>query len=101
MQSGLLAHFEAIAVSTALPILLHDNPARTARELSDETILRLARSPEIIGLCDATADVARLFRLRAILPPAFCLLGGDDLHAAAWLSCGGDGCISAVANIVP
>ena len=101
MQSGLLAHFEAIAASTALPVLLHDNPARTARELSDATILRLAQSPQIIGLSDATANLARHFRLRAMLPPEFCLLCADDLHAPGWLLSGGDGCISAVSNVVP
>jgi 4-hydroxy-tetrahydrodipicolinate synthase len=101
MQSGMLAHFEAIAASTALPILLHDNPARTVRELSDDTIRRLAQSPGIVGLSDASASVARLLRLRAMLPAEFCLLCGDDLNAIAWLASGGDGCISAVANIAP
>jgi 4-hydroxy-tetrahydrodipicolinate synthase len=101
MQSGMLAHFQAIAASTALPILLHDNPGRTARELSDDTILRLAQSPGIIGLSDATASVARLLRLRAMLPVEFCLLCGDDTNAIAWLTSDGDGCISAVANIAP
>jgi 4-hydroxy-tetrahydrodipicolinate synthase len=101
MQAGLLAHFQAIAASTALPVLLHDNPSRTARELSDDTILRLSQSPQFIGLNDATASVARLFRLRAALPPAFRLLCGDDVNAVAWLASGGDGCISAVANIFP
>jgi 4-hydroxy-tetrahydrodipicolinate synthase len=101
MQAGLLAHFQSIAASTGLPILLHDNPARTARELSDDTILRLAQSPQFIGLNDSTASVGRLFRLRAALPPEFRLLCGDDVSAVAWLASGGDGCISAVANIFP
>lgn len=101
MQAGLLAHFQSIAASTSLPILLHDNPARTARELSDDTILRLAQSPQFFGLNDASASVGRLFRLRAALPPEFRLLCGDDVNAVAWLASGGDGCISAVANIFP
>jgi 4-hydroxy-tetrahydrodipicolinate synthase len=101
MQAGLLAHFETIAASTHLPILLHDNPARTMRELSDDTIQRLAQSRQFIGLNDAAASVARLFRLRAMLPPEFCLLCGDDLNAVGWLASGGDGCISAVANVFP
>ena len=101
MQAGLLAHFGAIAASTALPILLHDNPARTARELSDDTILRLAQSPQFVGLNDATASAARLFRLRAALPQEFYLLCGDDVHAVGWLASGGDGCISTIANIFP
>ena len=101
MQAGLLAHFQTIAASTTLPILLHDNPSRTARELSDDTILRLAESPQFVGLNDQTASVARLFRLKAMLPPEFCLLCGDDVNAIAWLASGGDGCVSAVANIFP
>ena len=101
MQAGLEAHFQSIAASTGLPILLHDNPARTARELSDDTVLRLAQSPQFIGLNDATANVARLLRLRAALPPEFRLLCGDDVSAVAWLASGGDGCISAIANIFP
>ena len=101
MQAGLEAHFQSIAASTALPIVLHDNPARTARELSDDTIQRLAQSPQFIGLNDATANVARLFRLRAALPPEFRLLCGDDVGAVAWLASSGDGCISSVANIFP
>jgi 4-hydroxy-tetrahydrodipicolinate synthase len=101
MQAGLLAHFETIAASTTLPILLHDNPARTMRELSDDTILRLARSPQFIGLNDAAANVARLFRLRTMLPPGFCLFCGDDISAFGWLASGGDGCVSAVANVFP
>jgi 4-hydroxy-tetrahydrodipicolinate synthase len=101
MQAGLLAHFETIAASTTLPILLHDNPARTMRELSDDTILRLAQSPQFIGLNDAAASVARLFRLRTMLPPEFCLFCGDDVSAFAWLASGGDGCVSAVANVFP
>lgn len=101
MQAGLLAHFQTIAASTTLPILLHDNPARTMRELSDETVLRLARSPQFIGLNDAAANVARLFRLRTRLPPQFCLFCGDDVNAFGWLASGGDGCLSAVANVFP
>lgn len=101
MQAGMLAHFQTIAASTTLPILLHDNPSRTARELSDDTILRLAESPQFVGLNDQTASAARLFRLKAMLPPEFCLLCGDDVNAIAWLASGGDGCVSAVANIFP
>jgi 4-hydroxy-tetrahydrodipicolinate synthase len=101
MQAGLLAHFRAIAASTGLPIVLHDNPSRTARELSDETILLLSQSARFVGLNDSTGSVARLFRLRSMLPPEFRLLCGDDVNAVAWLASGGDGCISAVANLFP
>ena len=101
MQAGILAHFETIAASTGLPILLHDVPSRTAREMSDETIVRLSESTQFIGLNDLAGSVARLFRLRSMLPPAFRLLCGDYTNALAYLASGGDGCISGVANLFP
>jgi 4-hydroxy-tetrahydrodipicolinate synthase len=59
MQAGIDAHFRAIANSTALPIILHDIPARTIRELSDDTLAKLAQSRQFIGLRDGTGDLAR------------------------------------------
>jgi 4-hydroxy-tetrahydrodipicolinate synthase len=101
MQAGMLAHFQSIAASTSLPILLHDIPSRTAREISDETIARLAESTQFIGLNDSAGSVARLFRLRSMLPPAFRLLCGDYTHALAYLASGGDGCICGIGNLFP
>jgi len=101
MQAGILAHFQTIAASTGLPILLHDVPSRTAREMSDETIVRLSQSTQFIGLIDSAGSVARLFRLRSMLPRAFRLLCGDYTNALAHLASGGDGCISGVANLFP
>lgn len=100
-QAGLHAHFRAIADSTRVPIILHDVPSRTVRELSDETVARLAQSPQFVGLRDATGDLARPQRLRAITPPTFRLLSGDDTAAPAFLVHGGDGCISITSNVVP
>jgi 4-hydroxy-tetrahydrodipicolinate synthase len=90
MPAGVLAHFRTIAASTGLPIILHDNPARTIREISDETILRLSESPQFMGLNESS-----------ILPEGFRLLGGNDANAMAYLACGGDGCVSVVANLFP
>jgi 4-hydroxy-tetrahydrodipicolinate synthase len=101
MQTGIQAHFQAIAISTALPIILHDVPSRTMRELSDDTLLRLADSRHFIGLQDGTGDVVRLLRLRPRLPAGFRLLSGDDATALAFVANGGDGCISSVSNIAP
>ncbi len=101
MQAGILAHFQSIAASTSLPILLHDIPSRTAREISDETIARLAESTQFIGLNDSGGSLARLFRLRSMLPPAFRLLCGDYTNALAYLASGGDGCICGIANLFP
>ena len=101
MQAGIYAHFQAIAGSTALPIILHDIPSRTIRELSDDTLARLAKSGQFIGLRDATCDITRPMRLRPQLPPGFRLLSGDDATALAFVSLGGDGCISAISNVAP
>jgi 4-hydroxy-tetrahydrodipicolinate synthase len=101
MQAGIQAHFRAIAISTALPIILHDIPSRTMRELSDDTLLRLADSRHFIGLRDGTGDLLRLLRLRSRLPAGFRLLSGDDTTALAFIANGGDGCISAVSNVAP
>ena len=101
MQAGIYRHFQAIADSTDLPIILHDIPARTVRELSDDTLARLAQSRQFIGLWDGTGDIARPLRLRSRLPSGFRLLSGDDATALTFLALGGDGCISMVSNIAP
>jgi 4-hydroxy-tetrahydrodipicolinate synthase len=101
MQAGICAHFQAIAEATTLPIILHDIPSRTMRELSDDTLARLAQSRQFVGLRDATGDIARLLRLRALLPQGFRLLSGDDATALAFIANGGDGCISVTSNVAP
>jgi 4-hydroxy-tetrahydrodipicolinate synthase len=101
MQAGIAAHFRAIADSTALPIILHDIPARTIRELADDTLSHLSQSGQFIGLRDATGDLARPLRLRATIPLGFRLLSGDDATALAFFANGGDGCISVVSNVAP
>ncbi|MGB9043915.1 MAG: 4-hydroxy-tetrahydrodipicolinate synthase, partial [Pseudolabrys sp.] len=86
IQSGLYAHFRAIAQSTGLPVILYDVPSRTACGLADETIARLAELRQIIGLKDATGDVTRLSRLRSLVGLEFRLLSGDDATALAFLA---------------
>jgi 4-hydroxy-tetrahydrodipicolinate synthase len=101
MQAGIAAHFRAIANSTSLPVILHDIPSRSVRELSDDTLADLAESRRFIGLRDSSGDLARLPRLRLRLPAGFRLLSGDDPTALAFVSLGGDGCISAISNVAP
>jgi 4-hydroxy-tetrahydrodipicolinate synthase len=84
-----------------LPIILHDVPSRTLRELSDDTLARLTQSKQFIGLRDGTGDMTRPMRLRSRLPPGFRLLSGDDATALAFIANGGDGCISTVSNVAP
>src|ERR1700719_2344238 len=101
MQAGIAAHFRAIADSTALPVILHDIPARTVRELSDATVADLSQSRQFIGLKDATGDLARPLRLRTTLRAGFRLVSGDDMTALGFFANGGDGCISAISNVAP
>ena len=101
MQAGIAAHFRAIAASTALPVILHDIPARTVRPLADETIALLAQSRQFVGLKDGTGDVSRPTRLSSLVPPGFRLLSGDDVTAFGFMASGGHGCISLVSNIAP
>jgi 4-hydroxy-tetrahydrodipicolinate synthase len=100
-QAGLYAHFREIALATALPVFLHDEPSRTNCGLSDETVARLAELPQIIGLKDGTGDVTRPGRLRTLVGADFRILTGDDATALGYLSQGGDGCISVTSNIAP
>jgi 4-hydroxy-tetrahydrodipicolinate synthase len=100
-QIGLYGHFSAIANATGLPIILYDVPSRTVCGLADETIARLAELPGIIGLKDATGDVTRPTRLRSLVGTDFRLLTGDDATALAFISQGGNGCISVTSNVAP
>jgi len=101
MQAGIEAHFLAIAESTRLPVILHDIPARTVRKLSDDTLVRLSSRKQFAGLRDGSGDVSRPARLGPLLPSHFRLLTGDDATASAYLTSGGDGCISTVSNVAP
>ena len=101
MQDGIYAHFRAIAGSTELPIILHDIPSRTVRELENDTLARLAESEQFIGLRDGTGDVTRPMRLNSLLPSGFRLMSGDDATALAYIASGGDGCISMISNVRP
>ncbi len=101
MQEGIFAHFRAIADTTSLPIIVHDCPGRTARALSDDTLLRLSQASQFVGLCDSTGDAARAAMLRTRLPTGFRLLCGDDATALPFIAAGGDGCISQVVNVAP
>ena len=100
-QTGLYAHFRAVAETTGLPVILYDVPSRTACTLADETIARLAELPQFIGLKDASGDVTRPPRLRALVGPDFRLLSGDDATALGFLAQGGNGCISVTSNAAP
>jgi 4-hydroxy-tetrahydrodipicolinate synthase len=100
-QAGLMQHFHAIHDAVGIPIILYDVPSRTACPIADVTIKRLAELPRIVGLKDATGDIARVGLLRRRIGSQFLLLSGDDATQAAFRLAGGDGCISVTANVAP
>ena len=100
-QEGLFRHFEAVQASTTLPIVLYDVPKRTGSTLELDTIPRLSQLPNIVGLKDASGDMARAGRLRYSVPPHFLRLCGDDDLVADHLALGSQGCISVTANVAP
>jgi 4-hydroxy-tetrahydrodipicolinate synthase len=100
-QEGLYKHFEAVAASTDLPIIIYNIPGRSVVNMSVETMARLARIPNIVGVKDATADLTRPLLERLAIDGDFCRLSGEDGTALAYLANGGDGCISVTANVAP
>lgn len=100
-QEGLYLHFTAIADAVDLPIIIYNIPSRSVVDMSVETMARLARHPNIVGVKDATANLARPLYTRRACGPEFCQLSGEDNTAIAFLAAGGDGCISVTGNVAP
>ncbi len=100
-QEGMYQHFRAIAEAVDLPSVLYNVPGRTVADLSNDTILRLAQVPGIIGVKDATGDIGRGALLVRDAPAGFQVFSGDDPTAAALMLLGGRGNISVTANVAP
>ncbi len=100
-QDGLYAHYKKIHDSVALPIIIYNIPGRCVIDMSVETMAKLAKLPNIVGVKDAAGDLSRPLETRVAIGPDFCQLSGDDITAAAFLAQGGVGCISVVSNIAP
>lgn len=100
-QRGLYEHFCAIAAAVQIPQILYNVPSRTAVDLSNETTLRLAAVDNIVGIKDATGDLARGRELISRLPAHFAVYSGDDATAAELILAGAQGNISVTANVVP
>jgi 4-hydroxy-tetrahydrodipicolinate synthase len=102
-QEGLYRHFSTIAEAVDVPLILYNVPSRTVADLSNDTIVRLAGIPRIVGLKDATSDLPRVVDLRNRLPAGreFALYSGNDDTALAFMLLGGDGVISVTANVAP
>ena len=100
-QEGLYRHFRTIAEAVELPLILYNVPGRTVADLANDTVLRLAEVPNIVGLKDATGNLDRACDLVERAPAEFALYSGDDMTSAAFLMLGGHGVISVTANVAP
>jgi 4-hydroxy-tetrahydrodipicolinate synthase len=100
-QEGMYLHFKAIADSVDLPILIYNIPPRSVVDMSVETMARLAKHKNIIGVKDATANLTRPLHTRRSCGEDFCQLSGEDHTALAFYAAGGHGCISVTANVAP
>jgi 4-hydroxy-tetrahydrodipicolinate synthase len=100
-QDGLFRHYTAIADAADIPIIIYNIPGRSVIDMSVETMARLARHRNIIGVKDATANLTRPLHTTRACGPDFVQLSGEDHTAIAYLASGGHGCISVTANIAP
>ena len=98
---GQYRHFKAIHDAADIPIVVYNIPGRSVVDMSIETMARLAKLPNIIGVKDATNDLARPVRTKNAIGPDFCMLSGEDATVMAFLAQGGHGCISVTANVAP
>ena len=100
-QEGIYAHFAAIAEAVDLPIMLYNVPSRTITDIGVETMGRLAKIANIVGVKDATGQLGRVTAQRLACGPDFIQLSGNDDMALGLMTMGGRGCISVTANVAP
>jgi 4-hydroxy-tetrahydrodipicolinate synthase len=100
-QEGLFLHFKTIAEAVELPMILYNVPGRTVADLTNDTTLRLAQVPGIVGIKDATGNLERGTELIKRAPPGFAIYSGDDPTGLAMVLLGGHGVISVTANVAP
>jgi 4-hydroxy-tetrahydrodipicolinate synthase len=100
-QDGLFRHFTAIADAVDIPIIIYNIPGRSVIDMGVETMAKLSRHPNIVGVKDSTANLLRPLQVRRRAGPAFCQLSGEDGTAIAFNAAGGNGCISVTANVAP
>lgn len=100
-QEGLYQHYSQIANSVAMPIILYNVPSRTACDLLPETVARLAKISNIVGIKESTGQMARLQQILRGSEGSIDVYSGDDLTAAQWMLAGAKGIISVTANVAP
>ncbi len=100
-QEGMYQHFKAVNDAIGIPIIIYNIPPRSVVDMSVDTMKRLYELKNIVGVKDATANLARVSQQRHALGPDFIQLSGEDMTALAYMAAGGHGCISVVANVAP
>jgi 4-hydroxy-tetrahydrodipicolinate synthase len=100
-QEGMFQHFKTIHDSVDIPIVIYNIPGRCVIDMTVDTMARLAKLPNIVGVKDATNDLMRPLRGRLAMGDKFCQLSGEDGTIAAFLAQGGVGCISVSSNVAP
>lgn len=100
-QEGIYAHYAAVAEETGFPIVVYNIPGRTASNISAETVARLARLENIVGIKEASGDLDQMAHIIAESPADFTVVSGDDSLTLPLLALGGDGVISTTANVAP
>ena len=100
-QEGMYAHFRAVNDAIGIPIIIYNIPPRSVVDMSVETMKRLFELKNIVGVKDATGNLARVSTQREAMGPDFIQLSGEDMTALAYNAAGGHGCISVVSNVAP
>jgi len=100
-QEGYYQHFQTIAESVDLPLIIYNVPGRTAGKISWETVVRLSRLPNIVAIKESTADLLQLSYLVRHCPPSFTILSGDDYMALPSIALGAKGVVSVIGNEAP
>ena len=100
-QEGIYQHFKAIAEATSIPMIIYNVPGRTVVSMSNDTILRLAEIPNIVGVKEASGNIGRNIELINSVPEGFAVLSGDDPTGLPFMLCGGHGVVTVAANVAP
>jgi 4-hydroxy-tetrahydrodipicolinate synthase len=100
-QEGLVAHFTALAEASTLPIIVYNVPSRTVTDITVETLARLSEIPSVVGIKDASGNLARVSAQRLACGEDFAQLSGNDDQALGFMAMGGVGAISVTANVAP
>jgi 4-hydroxy-tetrahydrodipicolinate synthase len=100
-QEGIYRHFVAVAEAVDIPMVVYNVPSRTVADMQVETVLRLTQVPGIVGIKEATGDIARGSAILSRAPKGFAVYSGNDDSAAALMLLGGHGSVSVTANVAP